>query len=579
MKISAILFNQFINKYIRFSKPVQIFCSKSIDDVPSVFSEISKLINDGYCAAGFVSYEAAPAFDDALQVKQSNHFPFCWFAVFNTYEIVDPLQTKNVHYEIRPWKPAIDEGKYRGDIRTIKWQLREGYTYQVNYTYRLHSHFKGDPYSLFCDLIENQTTQNSAYIDTGDFVLCSASPELFFKLDGAQIECRPMKGTAPRGRYYEEDEQYKSWLHHSGKNRAENAMIVDMIRNDLGRIAEIGTVRVQSLYEIERYQTALQMTSTVTAETNVSLWEIFSAMFPCASITGAPKAQTMKIISELETTPRNIYTGTTGFVLPERKAQFNVAIRTVMIDRKNSTAEYGVGGGIVWESDEREEFQETQIKSKILFERQPQFQLLETILWIPEDGYFLLEYHMKRIKASAAYFDFHFSESDIRENLESLVSKYTNEAHKIRLLVSKEGKFSTKITRIDIRKSSRPVHLKISNVRVESSDPLLFHKTTHRNIFNKAKQMCGATCDDVVLVNERGEITETSIFNIVVNSNGNMLTPARDCGLLAGTFREWLIDQNRIKEAVLTPGDIEQCREIFVINSVRKWQRAILIDK
>ena len=288
---------------------------------------------------------------------------------------------------------------------------------------RLNSEFSGGEWDFFLNLAQTQN-KYAAYIDTGRYVICSASPELFFKLDGNKIYSHPMKGTAKRGRTTLEDKEQAEWLHNSLKNRAENVMIVDMIRNDLGRIAEIGSVQVPELFTIEKYPTLFQMTSTVQAKTNASLDEIFSALFPCASITGAPKVSTMNIIAELETTPRKIYTGSIGYISPNRKAQFNVAIRTALIDRENKTAEYGVGGGIVWDSTSADEYSEALLKARVLTERPRTFDLIETLLWTPEDGYFLREKHIARMQDSAEYFGFPFSREEFEHQLDQLAEAF-----------------------------------------------------------------------------------------------------------------------------------------------------------
>ena len=343
MKFKAILYDQFTAKWFGFSNPVLIQKAFSPLDVGLHLSILENYLNEGYYGVCLLSYEASPAFDTALKVKEPGLFPLSWIGVFKEPEEVNPLSFSKKEYKTGDWNPSISKEKYKSDINKIKEYIKEGYTYQVNYSYRLHAEFSGDPYSYFWDLYTKQKTEYAAYIDIDDFVICSVSPELFFRLDDDRIVSKPMKGTMPRGRYLEEDEAFARDLHHSIKNRAENIMIVDMIRNDLGRIADYESVKVDSYYDIERYPTALQMTSTVSAKTSAGIKDIITALFPCSSITGTPKPQTMKIISELETTPRNIYTGSIGLLKPGRKAQFNVAIRTALLDRNNSKIEFGTG--------------------------------------------------------------------------------------------------------------------------------------------------------------------------------------------------------------------------------------------
>ncbi len=295
------------------------------------------------------------------------------------------------------WEPSICRKTYEAGIQKVRELIRKGDTYQVNYTYRLRAGFAGDPWALFAGMVQAQGAHYSAFIHAGDWVICCASPELFFRRQGADLLCRPMKGTSPRGLWSADDAAQAEALRTSVKNQAENVMIVDMVRNDLGRVARLGSVGVRSLFDVEKYPTLWQMTSTVKCETSASVPEIFGALFPAASITGAPKVRTMAIISELEDSPRRIYTGSIGFIAPGGFAQFNVAIRTVLIDRHAQAAEYGVGGGIVWDSVPETEFEECQTKSRILTTPRPQFALLETMRWTPKEGFYLLDLHLRRL--------------------------------------------------------------------------------------------------------------------------------------------------------------------------------------
>ena len=382
----------------------------------------------------------------------------------------------------------------------IKSLIRSGDTYQVNYTYRLRTQFAGDqahlaiattaaadslsprrrsgervrergiptasllsgqtplparpsrgkgarqhsqvlpsdPWNLFLRLVAAQDPPYGAFLDTGEWAICSASPELFFRLDGTRIQCRPMKGTAARGRTQAEDLAQAQALQASEKERAENVMIVDMVRHDLGRVAQAGSVKVARLFEVERYPTIWQMTSTVEAQTEAGLGEIFQALFPAASVTGAPKVRTMQIIADLEPLPRRLYTGAIGFFAPGRRAQFSVAIRTLLVNRKTGCAEYGVGSGITWDSNPEAEWQECRAKARILAPQSPAFSLLETMRWTLDEGYYLLEQHLARLQESALYFGFHLDLAALRLQLERLSSGLGKKPRRIRLLVSKE---------------------------------------------------------------------------------------------------------------------------------------------
>jgi para-aminobenzoate synthetase/4-amino-4-deoxychorismate lyase len=353
-------------------------------------------------------------------------------------------------------------------------------------------------------------------------------------------------------------------------------MIVDMVRNDLGRIAAFETVATDSLYHIEKYPNAFQMTSTVTAETGASIGQILTALFPGASITGAPKIETMKIIRKLETTPRNIYTGTIGFAGPGRKAQFNIAIRTVLIDHKNTVAEYGTGGGIVADSEKESEFLESRTKARVLFVQNPSFDLLETMLWTPAEGFFLLDYHLKRLQNSAAYFDFTCNTDHILAQLEATVPAGTGQPQKVRLLLNRNGSVRIESETLAPPGGKSVIRLCISECRIDAADPMLYHKTTDRRIYDSALKE-KSDCDDVILINQYSEITETSICNLIIESDAGKFTPALQCGLLPGTFRAWLLDRKHVKEKVITLEDLFNCRKIFLINSVRKWQEAELV--
>ena len=336
----------------------------------------------------FCRYEAAPAFDAALTTQPSDDFPLLWFGLYDTAHerTLDELGPASGTAAEERWEPSISEAQYANVFAEIQELIRNGDTYQVNYTYRMRTRLQSDPLAFFLRLANAQTPPFGAYVDTGKWTICSASPELFFHRAGTHVESRPMKGTASRGLWFEQDIEHARRLRESEKERSENVMIVDMVRNDLGRVARPGSVRVTNLFDVERYPTVLQLTSTVAAETDASLVDVMRALFPAASITGAPKARTMEIIAGVESSPRRIYTGTIGFVEPGGRAQFNVAIRTALVNRATGEAEYGVGGGIVADSNCADEWKESKIKARALAARPPSFDLLETMLWKPEAG-------------------------------------------------------------------------------------------------------------------------------------------------------------------------------------------------
>ncbi len=554
------------DEWLHFANPHLIISVTGVDDVHNALREIERLVNENnWHAAGFVSYEAAPAFDKALHVIPADDFPLLWFGLYSAPRV---LHTSEIFkdlggLEVQNWQPSVEQDTYNAAIEKIKDYIAQGKTYQVNHTLRLNSEFSGGEWDFFSNLAQTQN-KYAAYIDTGRYVICSASPELFFKLDGNKIYSHPMKGTAKRGRTTLEDREQANWLHNSIKNRAENVMIVDMIRNDLGRIAEIGSVQAPELFKIEKYPTLFQMTSTVQAKTNASLDEIFTALFPCASITGAPKVSTMNIITELETTSRKIYTGSIGCISPNRKAQFNVAIRTALIDRENKTAEYGVGGGIVWDSTSADEYGEALLKARVLTEHPRAFELIETLLWVPEEGYFLREKHSARMQDSADFFGFLFSREEFEYQLEQLAEHFTT-PQRVRVLLNKHGEFKTESKDFQARKKVFKVCL--AKKPINSKDVFLFHKTTRREIYPPVP----AAFDEILLYNENEELTEFTIGNLVVEMDGELFTPTISCGLLAGTFRSHLLETGKIKERVIYKDQLGKCSKIFLINSLRKW--------
>lgn len=347
-------------------------------------------------------------------------------------------------------------------------------------------------------------------------------------------------------------------------------MIVDMIRNDMSRIASGNSVKVRHLFRVDLYPTLMQMVSIVKCRTTAAVSEIFGALFPCASITGAPKIRTMQIISGLESEPRGVYCGAIGYIAPGRDAKFSVAIRTLTID--SGRADYGTGGGITWDSTSENEYEECRIKADILFDKTPVFDLLETILYDGTSGFFLLDRHLERMADSAAYFRYLFNAGRIRKKLDSAAAKLCGGRYRVRLLLSNTGGIGVEPARLDAVPEEPRIGL--SRIAVNSSDKFLYHKTTNRRIYEQAlKSRPG--CDDVVLYNERGEITETCIANIFVLIGGRLFTPPVECGLLPGVFRAELLESGAAEERVLYPGDLEKAEQIILVNSLRGRRKAV----
>lgn len=573
-------------EWLLFTNPQRVIRAETLNEVLPALREVEQLSQaNHWYAAGFLSYEAASAFDAVMQTRassvfiespsslrsaQTDEFPYLWFGLYPAAQAVH-LPKPAEPPTILDWHPTTDCETYHSAIAKIREHIAEGRTYQVNYTMRLQADFSGNAWEFFLNLVQNQN-RHAAYIDAGKHVICSASPELFFQLDGNTITCRPMKGTTSRGRTTEEDRERSDWLKQSAKNRAENVMIVDMIRNDLGRIAEIGSVRVPQLFETERYPTLWQMTSTVRAKTNASLTEVFSALFPCASITGAPKLSTMKIIADLEITPRRIYTGSIGYITPQRRAKFSVAIRTALIDRKSKIAEYGVGGGIVWDSDSADEYEEALLKAQVLTQHQQTFSLFETMLWTPEEKFFLHDEHIARMLDSAGYFDIPLKKENLEEYLEKVSSGFCT-PHRVRVLLDQTGKLNFESSPFNPLEDKQPLKAALAKEPIDSNDVFLFHKTTRREVYEYARKGF-ENLDDILLYNEKGELTEFTIGNLVVELGGQLFTPPVSCGVLAGTFRAHLLETGQVVERTIPGEELRACTKIFRVNSVRRWQIA-----
>ena len=552
-----------------FEKPIEVVTARDVGDVLPALQTIEEhcTVHQRY-AAGFLSYEAAPAFDSALKVQAAGDFPLLWFGIYDTAHerTLDELASGVGSVVEEHWEPSISAEHYGRVFDELQELIRCGDTYQVNYTYRMRAHLTSDPLALFLRLAASQMPPFGAFIDTGEWAMCSASPELFFHRAGDRVESRPMKGTAARGLWFEQDLEHARRLYESDKERSENVMIVDMVRNDLGRVARPGSVRVTSLFDVERYPSVLQLTSTVAAETDAGLVDLMRALFPAASITGAPKARTMEIISGAECSPRRIYTGTIGFIEPGGRSQFNVAIRTVLVNRVTGEAEYGVGGGIVADSNRHDEWNESRIKARALTAPLPSFDLLETLLWMPEGGYLLLGRHMKRLLQSADYFAFHADVLDIRDQLERYAAGLPRTPHRVRLVVSRHGAVEISSAPQDIN-AGFPV-VTLAAVPIDSSNPFLYHKTTDRVAYEDAVASRPGF-EDVLLYNERGEVTESTIANLVVEIAGELLTPPISCGLLPGTLRAHLLDEGKIREKVMTVHDVSATKSCYLLNSVR----------
>ena len=570
-----------------FSNPIAVISCHKLEDVKAAFLELESRISRGYYAAGFISYEAGFSFEETLgHLTTDSDFPLLWFGIykkptiFTHKEKLDLFKHKGESYVIKNLHSNISKDKYTRDIKKIKDFIKKGETYQVNYTFKYKFDFSGSIYRLYEDLKAKQSVSYSALIKTTDHSILSLSPELFFRKHKDHIEVKPMKGTLDRGRDLKEDRRNMDRLNQSLKNRSENVMIVDLLRNDLGRISRAGTVRTKTLFEVERYETLLQMISVVNArlKKDISLYDLFKAIFPSGSVTGAPKISTMKIVDSLEGEPRRVYTGSVGFFAPDGESVFNVAIRTALIDNKTKKGEMGIGSGIVIDSNRDREFEECCLKANFITKNRRDFKLIETMLWKPNKGYFLLKPHLERLKSSAEYFNFRFDEKHIGRQLRSLERGFKNDQdYRIRLLLDRRGE-----TEIDFSRtngSSEAAKLKFSDKKVFSEDPFLYHKTTNRDLYNNEyKKWSKKGYFDVIFSNEKNQITEGVISNIIIKKGRFYYTPPVACGLLDGVFRKSLFKKRDfpVKEKVLRKEDVRKADEIYVVNSVRGMRRAVL---
>lgn len=558
---------------MRLDSPIEILHASTLAEVVPTLERAEAAARSGRIAAGFVAYEAAPAFDPALRAHPPGDLPLAWFGVFEHPQILAPDALVSALPPLLDWQPSISLERYRRVVAEIHDHIADGNIYQANFTFRLMAEFAGRPWDLFTSLCRGQRSTCCAFVDTGHWVLCSASPELFFELEGDRIQSRPMKGTARRGRTADEDASQALWLQQSTKNRAENIMIVDMVRNDLGRIAAAESVRVTRLCRVERFPSVLQLTSTVEARTRAPLDEIFAALFPCASITGAPKVRATEIIAALEEQPRGIYTGAIGLIGPGRRARFNVAIRTVQVHPGIGSAEYGTGGGIVWDSVADDEWQECRTKALVLQPPPPDFELLETMRWQPETGILLLRRHLDRLAASARYFGFPLDRAELIAALELETRDLPHEAHRVRLLLSVDGGIG--ITTTPLLDEHRPWRVALAKDPVDSENLFLYHKTTHRQVYDQLRRDF-PDHDDVLLWNQEGEMTESTLANVVIRRRELLLTPPVSSGLLAGTFRAELLDRGEIREERFSIRQLLEANEVFLINSVRGWIEVVL---
>ena len=550
-----------------FADPVDEIVAFKIGEVRPGLIAVERAVQQGLHAAGFLCYEAAAGLDPAFCTREAGALPLLYFGLFAQREEVAD-RGEGGDYELGGLRASISQQQYHADVERIRAYIAAGDTCQVNYTMRLQGRFAGDARALYRTMGQRQQAGYSAYFDLRQHVLVSASPELFFQISGRQCSTRPMKGTMSRGRWSAEDLQQAEKLQRSPKDRAENVMVTDLLRNDIGRISEVGSVAVPALWTTERYPTLWQLTSTVSSilRAGVGLADVFTALFPCGSITGAPKIRTMQIIAELEHEPRGIYTGCMGYWSPGEEACFNVAIRTAHLNRKKGQIEFGVGSGITWGSVAEAEYAECLVKAQVVRVRQPDFRLLETMLFA-DGAYYLLDRHLQRLADSASYWGFTCDLVGIRKALEEEADLLAKSSFRVRLLLAESGEVAVESHPLT---PPRRLRVALAGEKVDSGDSFLYHKTTHRAVYER-HLASRPECDDVILHNERDEATECCIGNLVVEMDGERYTPPLESGVLAGTFRAELLARGEIRQRVIMSDELAGADALYLVNSVRRW--------
>jgi para-aminobenzoate synthetase/4-amino-4-deoxychorismate lyase len=573
----------------RLAEPVGVIEARRPSEVAGAIDAAGSAAARGLWAAGFVAYEAAPGLDPELSVHVRApddpfaELPLAWFALFERKDDLPPLEPGRLDPSGSagsPWRPSVDRATYDAAVERIRELIAAGHTYQVNHTIRLRAMIQGDERGFYRDLCLAQRGGYAAFLDLGRYRVLSASPELFFRIDGERVTTRPMKGTAPRGRWLAEDEEIAARLVASSKDRAENAMIVDLLRNDLGRICRTGSVEVERMLEAERFETVWQLTSTIEGDLRpeITLLDAFRALFPSGSVTGAPKVRTTRIIADLEDSARGPYCGAIGYLAPagsgEPRASFNVAIRTVVLDAQTRTAEYGVGGGITHDSSASGEYEEIVAKARVLTDVRPAFELFESLAHVPAEGFRHLDEHLERLAGSAGYFGFRFEPEAAAAALKRAVAEVTGPSV-VRLTLARDGGLSTDVR--DLPPADDAVRVALDDEPVDPSDVWLFHKTTRRAPYERRRER-RPDVDDVLLVNDRGEVTESTIANLAVRLDGVWVTPPVDAGLLPGTYRNVLLRDGRMTERPVTVGELRGAGELALVSSVRGWRRAALVS-
>lgn len=546
-----------------FTKPIKELKTKNLDQVEALLREVEAYQEKGFYAVGYVSYEAAPAFEKKFAVHPA---PLLgeYLLYFTIHEEVETLPFPEDYEAVdlpANWKEEVEAPAYQEAIETIHHHIRQGDTYQVNYTVQLSQELKSDPFAIYNRLVVEQKAHYNAFIQHDDVSILSISPELFFEQDDRLLTTRPMKGTTRRGLTNQADLQEAAWLKADPKNRAENMMIVDLLRNDMNQISEIGSEQVTRLCQVEQYSTVWQMTSTIESRlrSEIDLVQTFRALFPCGSITGAPKISTMEIIQKTEKAPRGVYCGTIGILLPRGKRIFNVAIRTLQM--QGGQAIYSVGGGITWDSKWESEYQETKQKSAVLYRQEPRFELLTTGR-IHQGELTFLEQHLTRLREASRYFAYPYDEQKLLKELqEELAHLESNLDYRCRIALQKNGTFHLEITELTDLPASY-LQAQLTEQKLDLATPFTYFKTSQRDHLSQSER-------EQIFHLPDGTLLETTIGNLVLEIGGQLYTPPAHLPLLDGIYRRHLLETQQVEEKLLTLNDLTDADRIYTCNALR----------
>lgn len=569
-----------------FEAPREVLVAYTAADARGALARLDAAGREGLWAAGYLAYELGFLFEERLAplLPDRSAAPLLWLGLYDS--VAEFTRAEADAWLAGKAGPAgdavdivagLDEAAHARAFDRVEALIAAGDTYQVNLTFKARFTLEGDPVALYRDLARKQPVAYGALIRADDHWVLSRSPELFVARQGDRLFARPMKGTMRRGRTLAEDAAQRAALAADEKNRAENLMIVDLLRNDLGRIAEIGSVRVTDLFTVETYRSLHTMTSGIEAQgrPGLSPVDILANLFPCGSVTGAPKLRAMEIIHEVEAEPRGLYTGAVGYVAPSGDLAFNVAIRTAVIG-SDGNGEIGIGGGIVADSRADDEYREALLKMKFLTDPAERVCLIETMLWTREEGFYLLDRHLDRLESSAAYFGIPVLRPSVVTLLTEWVAGADQPRYRVRLTLDEAEGLAITASPLPEPAADAEFRFVIASERLDSQSLWLAHKTTNRAHLDEARQRAQAlhSVDEVVFLNEHDELTEGSITSLFIERGGTLLTPPLEAGLLPGTLRAELIATGRAREARLTLADLQTAEAIYLGNSVRGLMRA-----